>query len=147
VSDSTAKRIIPPKRKRSLKSKLWIAGSLIVSGCIITWTFSLPLRLAASATQNQVERDELVEQIKQKRTLAEQRREEAFENQQDLVRLVVQKRGSTAAKPGNIESRQRWKKRAAKARKKLLALGDPKAGTIEWIQKQRLLESLEDGPL
>jgi len=150
VSDISQRRVIPPKRKRSLQSKAWIAASLFVSACIITWTFSLPFRLADSATQNQIEREQQAEDIQQKRTRAEERREEAFANHKQFVQSMVRKRESTLPKPGNLQVRKHWKKRVAKVKKKLSELdklGDPKNGSIQWVHKQALVDSLDDGPL
>lgn len=147
MSDSAEKRVIPQKRTRSRQSKALIAASLLVSACIIGWTFSLPFRLASSASQNQRERAEQAEQIHQKRTRAEEIREEAFANHQHFVSQMVKKRVSTQAKPGRLESRRHWDNRVAKVKKQLLELGNPEADTLQWHQKQDLLDSLEDGPL
>jgi chromosome segregation ATPase len=123
-----------------------IAVSLMVSVCILSWTFSLPFRTNPSVNELKNQRLNLAESIQQKRTRAEQIRDDAFADHQQLVRVMNQQQQSNAQKPGIMASRRRWDRKVAKVKNQLRSLGNPPEGSIQWLQKQRLLSLIDDGP-
>ncbi len=152
MSDTDTKRIVPPKPSRSPQSKFWIAASLLLSACILTWTFWLPLRSLSSPTAKQTELSPS-EQIELKRTRAEEHREQALANHQEFVRRLVQQRELDGHKPGSFEAREYWEKRANKLKIQLQQLPDlPELDespqkSLQWHRRAQMIDSLKDGPL
>ncbi|MFK8110609.1 MAG: hypothetical protein AB8B91_00315 [Rubripirellula sp.] len=133
-------------------SKLWIGLSFLLSACILAWTFTLPFRteggLVSSVTKTdfQPEPLELIDQVRQKRTEAEDYRQAALELDEKLMRAVAEKNTKPENLPGIEQSRDRYERRKQSVRKQLLLLGVPEEGTPEWNYAKKLLESLQDAP-
>lgn len=98
-------------------------------------------------TDLEQDRLSLAESIKLKRTRAEEIRDQAISNHQMFVRLTSERRQLNTRKPGIVETKKRWSERVGKARNRLQELGDPQEGSVQWIEKQRLLSTIDDGPL
>jgi len=140
-------RTNPPKPKRSTQSKLWITASLVLSIIVLGWTFSLPFRALPNAGDD--DKPALAERLQQKRSRAEQLRDEAFANHQEFLRTVsIQKAATQGNKPGRAESLAHWRDRKSQIAEQLKELEQEAAikGTLQWHAQRMLRESLQDGP-
>lgn len=146
VPETISKRIIPPKPKRSRRSKILVAASYVISAFILGWSFWVPVHAVRSDSGGLTGgRLDIEERVKIRRTSNEQVRRDAMELDAHLIYKVRANRlARTSNKPTSYESKQWLQERIKNVKRQIRDLGDPVKGTIEWDHKQHLIKSLED---
>ena len=138
------------KKKRSKGSKLWIALSFTLSTVILGWAFSLPFRQPDIALLQSSEATggfQGLDQIRDRRSSAEEFREAAIVLDDEFMRSIRKKREAEKRPHSGIkEARARWDRHVASVKKQLAFVKGAEEGTVEWEHRQNLLRSLDDGP-
>ena len=139
--------------KRSKGSKVWIALSFTLSALVLGWAFSLPFRqtgtpIVSSATGDDPNQPfRRLEQIRERRSNAEEFREAAIALNEEFMRSIRKKREAEKRdRPGIQESKEHWQRHVTLVHKQLKELDDAEEGSLAWAYRQSLEESLEDGP-
>ena len=143
-------RVVPQKQKqkRTLRSKILIGASYVLSGGILFWSLWLPFRAVTSDAGALPQQPDLADQVEVRRTNAESIRAEALAIDREFMEMQRAKAAQRQRrKPGARETKHWWKDRIANTRKEIKLLGDPEPGTAQWHYKQDLIKSLQDGPL
>lgn len=140
-SDSETENVT---NKDDSKSSLLTVGlSVATSLAILTWALMPPKRaLQKSKEGGSVG---LVERIRQRRDLADEYRAYAESLDRQLM-LKLEKSRERWPVPGIREVRERWEMKVKSTKRRVDQLKGAKRGSIEWIERQELLKSLEDGP-
>lgn len=116
----------------------------------MAWAFTLPFRsdtlsfADSDATENVFSEPghEAINPV----SSAEEFRAAAIALDEEFMRQV-RERSAPKRVPGATEARAHWNRHVDSVKRELTRLGDPEKGTLEWEERQELIESLEDAPL
>lgn len=155
VSDS----ISPLRKKEKEKAKqsnarLWLGLSLGLTALITAWAFSMPFR---SGGLSFTDKEDVVSVSSQGHggaradtpvpfDDADSFRAAALAMDAEYMRTRREKERLREV-PGKVEVRRRWEQHVDRVRDQVKRLGKPEEGTLEWQERQELIESLEDAPL
>jgi hypothetical protein len=154
VTQAPETRKFVKTNKRSKSSKVWIALSFTLSALILGWAFSLPFRqsdtslVSSASTEEQSEAFRKSEQIRERRSNADEFRQAAIALDEKFMQSIREKRDAEKRRPrpGINESREHWQRHLKLVKKELQTYRYAKEGTVEWDHKQSLLKSLADAP-
>ena len=127
--------------------------SFTLSALVLGWAFSLPFRhtgtpmVSSAKGEADSQAFRRMEQIRERRSNAEEFREAAIALNEEFMRSIRKKREAEKRdRPGIQESKEHWQRHVTLVHKQLNELRDAREGTLEWAYRQSLEESLEDGP-
>lgn len=139
-----------PRQAARRGSRIWVFLSIVLSLAIMGWAFTLPFRNGREMLVSSDDRDTVASTEggeSDPRTLsAEAYRAAALEMEEKFMK-ARRERTRLKVVPGRAEVRQRWQRRVERVRSHVRELGDPPEGTLEWHEKNELIESLSDAPL
>ncbi len=150
------KQTTPKQRKidgRSKNVRILIALSFFVSGSILIFAFTMPFRQPGSplvsaadrAAQNSSGQLDLAEEIRERRSNADQFREAAIKLDNEFMKTFV--KGKTVEPvPGLTEAKTSWQDKADSVRKRMSELGGDDKDSLEWQHQMELAEALRDAP-
>ena len=104
--------------------------------------------MAASATGAATDQAfHQVEQIRERRSNADEFREAAIALDEEFMRSVRKKQEvEKRERPGIKESKARWQRHVKLVHKQLNELRNAEEGSLQWAYRESLKESLEDAP-
>ena len=130
----------------------WLFISMVLSVIIIGWGFSIPFRNNSSLVTTDRVTPETTDDFKSKAAEFAHKRSQAESFRQNSLDIDAEFMRQRAAKaelpevPGKKHAADSWGMRVKKIHRELKALGNPPKPSIQWQEKQRLLEALKDGP-
>lgn len=143
--DSDPRTQYAKKTEDDSKSSLVTVGlSVATSLAILTWALMPPKRHRDKSTESGGPTG-LVERIRQRRDLADEYR--AYAESLD-VQLMGRLRESREREPvpGIDQTREHWKQRAESTKEQIEEFKNAERGSLEWRERQRLMQAVDDGP-
>lgn len=141
----------PAEKGKQSNSRVWLLLSIMLSGIIMVWAFSLPFR-GDNASFVDLEKGslEMTGDLADgspvsSAVTADEFRRSAIALDEEFMRRVREK-NLVHRVPGKKEVRRHWNRHVVSVKSQLKQLGEPEKGTLQWQERQELLESLKDGP-
>ena len=129
------------KKVKFKGSTIWISLSFLLSASLFAWAFTLPFRKPSQPLSSSA----LADRIGQRQDSADEVR--AFARELDEVFMKeVAKHGQRKSVPGITEAKQHWSERSLAIKIQVAQWKDAEEGSLEWMEREKLLAIFEDGP-
>lgn len=115
--------------------------SILISTPIFVFSFATPFRKPSQPLVS----SGLADRIEQRQAAAGEVRALAHALNNTFMQEVAEQRQRKSV-PGIREAKQRWSQRALKVKMQVAQLKGARKGSLEWLEREELLKSLEDGP-